>query len=73
MGLFALLYGIKPQQVYGWYLAVYVDAVGRVELPNLSGMTQYGYKVVLASKPCPMLLRLSIFKRMSNIYSYLSL
>jgi deoxyribodipyrimidine photolyase-related protein len=33
-GLYALLLGVQPQQVHAWYLAVYVDAVEWVELPN---------------------------------------
>ena len=39
-GLFALLYGVEPRQVHEWYLAVYVDAVEWVELPNTLGMSQ---------------------------------
>lgn len=37
-GNFALLAGLEPQQVADWYLAVYVDAVEWVELPNTAGM-----------------------------------
>ena len=33
-GLFALLLGVQPRQVHEWYLAVYVDAVEWVELPE---------------------------------------
>ena len=50
-GLFALLYGVKPQEVHRWYLAVYVDAVEWVELPNTLGMSQFGDGGVMASKP----------------------
>jgi deoxyribodipyrimidine photolyase-related protein len=50
-GLFALLLGVRPEQVHGWYLAVYVDAVEWVELPNTLGMSQYADGGVLASKP----------------------
>ena len=50
-GLFALLYGVHPKQVHEWYLAVYVDAVEWVELPNTLGMSQYGDGGVMASKP----------------------
>jgi deoxyribodipyrimidine photolyase-related protein len=50
-GLFALLYGVQPQQVHAWYLAVYVDAVEWVELPNTLGMSQYADGGVMASKP----------------------
>lgn len=50
-GLYALLLGVEPQQVHAWYLAVYVDAVEWVELPNTLGMSQYGDGGVMASKP----------------------
>ncbi|MCW5610277.1 MAG: cryptochrome/photolyase family protein [Rubrivivax sp.] len=50
-GLFALLYGVRPQQVHAWYLAVYVDAVEWVELPNTLGMSQFADGGVMASKP----------------------
>lgn len=50
-GLFALLYGVLPRQVHAWYLAVYVDAVEWVELPNVIGMSQYADGGVMASKP----------------------
>lgn len=50
-GLFAQLYGAQPQQVHEWYLAVYVDAVEWVELPNTLGMSQYADGGIMASKP----------------------
>lgn len=50
-GLYALLLGVRPQKVHEWYLAVYVDAVEWVELPNTLGMSQYGDDGVMASKP----------------------
>ena len=50
-GLFALLLGVEPRQVHAWYLAVYVDAVEWVELPNTLGMSQYADGGVLGSKP----------------------
>lgn len=50
-GLFALLLGVRPQRVHEWYLAVYVDAVEWVELPNTLGMSQYGDGGLMASKP----------------------
>ncbi|MEY4413680.1 MAG: hypothetical protein RIQ53_973 [Pseudomonadota bacterium] len=50
-GLYALLYGVRPQQVHAWYLSVYVDAVEWVELPNTLGMSQYADGGLMASKP----------------------
>jgi deoxyribodipyrimidine photolyase-related protein len=50
-GLFAQLLGVEPRQVHEWYLAVYVDAVEWVELPNVLGMSQYADGGYMASKP----------------------
>jgi deoxyribodipyrimidine photolyase-related protein len=50
-GLFALLLGVDPRKVHEWYLAIYVDAVEWVELPNTLGMSQYGDGGIMASKP----------------------
>jgi deoxyribodipyrimidine photolyase-related protein len=50
-GLFALLLGVRPQEVHAWYLAAYVDAVEWVEAPNTLGMSQYADGGLLASKP----------------------
>ena len=50
-GLFALLLGVRPREVHEWYLAIYVDAVEWVELPNTVGMSQYADGGVMASKP----------------------
>jgi deoxyribodipyrimidine photolyase-related protein len=50
-GLYCLLLGVDPQQVHGWYLSVYVDAVEWVELPNTLGMSQYADDGLMASKP----------------------
>jgi deoxyribodipyrimidine photolyase-related protein len=50
-GLFALLLGVKPRAVHQWYLAIYIDAVEWVELPNTLGMSQYADGGVMASKP----------------------
>lgn len=50
-GLYALMLGVEPRQVHAWYLAVYVDAVEWVELPNTLGMSQYADGGVMGSKP----------------------
>ncbi|MDO9453009.1 MAG: hypothetical protein Q7J29_09125 [Stagnimonas sp.] len=50
-GLFALLLGVEPKRVHEWYLAVYVDAVEWVELPNVLGMSQFADGGFMGSKP----------------------
>jgi deoxyribodipyrimidine photolyase-related protein len=50
-GLFALLLGVRPRAVHEWYLAIYVDAVEWVELPNTLGMSQFADGGRMASKP----------------------
>jgi deoxyribodipyrimidine photolyase-related protein len=50
-GLFSLLLGVRPREVHEWYLAVYVDAIEWVELPNTLGMSQHGDGGIMASKP----------------------
>lgn len=50
-GLFALLLGVDPRRVHEWYLAVYVDAVEWVELPNTLGMSQFADGGIMATKP----------------------
>jgi deoxyribodipyrimidine photolyase-related protein len=50
-GLYALLFGMRPQAVHAWYLSVYVDAVEWVELPNTLGMGQFADGGLMASKP----------------------
>ncbi len=51
LGNFALLAGIKPEQVNEWFLVVYADAYEWVELPNVSGMILFADGGYLASKP----------------------
>ncbi|MCC6537600.1 MAG: cryptochrome/photolyase family protein [Bryobacterales bacterium] len=50
-GLYALLAGVRPREIHEWYLAVYVDAVEWVELPNTIGMSQFADGGRMASKP----------------------
>ena len=50
-GLFAQLLGVAPREIHAWYLAVYVDAVEWVELPNVLGMSQYADGGRMVSKP----------------------
>jgi len=50
-GLYTLMLGVQPKQVHAWYLAVYVDAVEWVELPNTLGMSQYADGGMMGTKP----------------------
>ncbi|AFJ02808.1 alpha-deoxyribodipyrimidine photolyase-like protein [Methylophaga frappieri] len=50
-GLFSLLWGVKPKAIHEWYLAMYVDAVAWVEVPNTLGMSQYADGGIVGSKP----------------------
>lgn len=50
-GNFALLAELSPQQVEDWYLAIYVDAIEWVELPNTAGMALHACGPRFTSKP----------------------
>ena len=50
-GNFALLAGVKPDDICEWYLAVYADAYDWVELPNTLGMVMHADDGLLGSKP----------------------
>jgi len=63
-GNFALLAEVLPKQVSDWYLAVYVDAVEWVELPNVMGMALYANGGSFTSKPY--IASGAYIKRMSN-------
>ena len=51
IGNFALLAGLDPAKVHGWYLGIYIDAFEWVELPNTVGMSQFADGGLLATKP----------------------
>ena len=63
-GNFALLAEILPKDVCDWYLAVYVDAIEWVELPNTSGMALFANGPRFTSKPY--IASGAYIKRMSN-------
>jgi deoxyribodipyrimidine photolyase-related protein len=50
-GNFALLAGIKPDEVDFWYLGIYIDAIQWVEITNTRGMSQYADGGIIGSKP----------------------
>lgn len=66
-GNFALIAGLLPQAVCDWYLAVYVDAVEWVELPNTAGMALFANGGRFTTKPYAA--SGAYVKRMSNYCS----
>ena len=66
-GNFALLAEILPQEVCEWYLAIYVDAIEWVELPNTAGMALFANGGRFTSKPY--IASGAYIKRMSNYCS----
>lgn len=63
-GLFGLLAETVPQELEDWYLAVYVDAIDWVELPNVAGMALFANNGRFTSKPY--IASGQYIKRMSN-------
>ena len=51
IGNFATLAQLSPQQVSDWFLAIYVDAIEWVELPNTAGMALHACGSRFTSKP----------------------
>ncbi len=51
LGNFAMLAGVRPQDISDWFLVVYADAYEWVELPNVVAMSQHADGGRLATKP----------------------
>lgn len=51
LGQFSLLLGVHPYKFHAWHMAMYVDAVDWVSLPNTLGMSQYGDGGIVGTKP----------------------
>jgi len=66
-GMFGITAQIRPQELCDWYLAVYVDAVEWVELPNTAGMALFANGGRFTSKPY--VASGAYIKRMSNYCS----
>ena len=66
-GMFGVTAQITPQELCDWYLAVYIDAVEWVELPNTAGMALFANGGRFTSKPY--VASGAYVKRMSNYCS----
>ncbi|MGE0009656.1 MAG: cryptochrome/photolyase family protein [Candidatus Babeliales bacterium] len=51
LGNFMLLCQFNPQQVYDWFMELFVDAYDWVMTPNVFGMSQYADGGLIATKP----------------------
>jgi deoxyribodipyrimidine photolyase-related protein len=51
VGNFLLLWGTHPDQVYRWFMGLYVDAYDWVMVPNVYGMSQFADGGLFATKP----------------------
>ncbi len=51
MGNFMLLCEFNPDEVYRWFMEMYVDAYDWVMVPNVYGMTQFADGGIMTTKP----------------------
>ena len=51
MGNFMLLCEFDPDEVYRWFMEMYVDAYDWVMVPNVYGMTQFADGGLMTTKP----------------------
>lgn len=51
LGNFAQLWGVHPKLFHDWHMAMYLDAVDWVSLPNTLGMSQHGDGGIVGTKP----------------------
>ena len=51
MGNFMMLCEFDPDEVYRWFMEMYVDAYDWVMVPNVYGMTQYADGGLMTTKP----------------------
>lgn len=51
LGNFMLLRSIHPDQVYQWFMEMYIDAYDWVMVPNVYGMSQFADAGLMATKP----------------------
>lgn len=51
LGNFAQLWGADPRLFHDWHMAMYLDAIDWVSLPNTLGMSQFGDGGIVGTKP----------------------
>jgi len=51
LGLFSQLLGVHPRKFHDWHMAMYLDAIDWVSLPNTLGMSQWGDGGIVGTKP----------------------
>lgn len=51
MGNFMLLLEIDPDEVYRWFMTMYIDAYDWVMVPNVYGMSQFADGGMMSTKP----------------------
>jgi len=51
LGLYAQLLGVHPMKFHQWHMAMYIDAIDWVSLPNALGMSQHGDGGTVGTKP----------------------
>jgi len=51
LGLFSQIYGADPYKFHEWHMAMYLDAIDWVSLPNTLGMSQFGDGGIVGTKP----------------------
>ena len=67
LGNFLLLCEIDPQEVYRWFMEMFIDAYDWVMVPNVFGMSQYADGGLITTKPyvssSSYILRMSDYKK----------
>ena len=51
LGNFSQLWGANPRLFHDWHMAMYLDAIDWVSLPNTLGMSQHGDGGIVGTKP----------------------
>jgi deoxyribodipyrimidine photolyase-related protein len=64
MGNFMLLCEFDPDEVYRWFMEMYIDAYDWVMVPNIYGMTQFADGGIMVTKPY--ISSSNYIKKMSN-------